>query len=125
MTVLVVGPIVALGHLGAIILGSVEGAALGGGMSALAAALFSIGIPKDTVIDYETAVKTESFLVMVDGSSEKVDHVKTIPATANLSRLDVHEGATAPSAMRRKSPDRVSRLRHHRDRNGSSGALMW
>jgi hypothetical protein len=86
-----------LGHLGAIVLGAVEGAALGGGMSALGAALFGIGIPKDTVLDYETAVKTDSFLVMVDGSPEEVDHAKTILATANPSRLDVHEGVTAPT----------------------------
>jgi hypothetical protein len=97
MTVPVVGPIVVLGHRGAIVLGAVEGAALGGGMSALGAALFGIGIPKDTVLDYETAVKTDSFLVMVNGSPEEVDHAKTILATANPSRLDVHEGVTAPT----------------------------
>jgi hypothetical protein len=97
MTVPVIGPIVVLGHLGAIVLGAVEGAVLGGGLSALGAALFSIGIPKNSVIDYETAVKTDSFLVMVDGSPEEVERAKTILAAAKPSRLDVHEGVSAPT----------------------------
>ncbi|MDF2119255.1 hypothetical protein PY365_27190 [Roseiarcaceae bacterium H3SJ34-1] len=97
MTVPVIGPIVVLGHLGAIVLGAVEGAALGGGMSALGAALFSIGIPKNTVIDYETAVRTDSFLVMVDGSPEEVERAKIILTVAKPSRLDVHEDVSAPA----------------------------
>lgn len=97
MTVPVIGPVVVLGHLGAIVLGVVEGAAFGGGLGAVGAALFSIGIPKNSVIDYETAVKTDSFLVMVDGSPEEVEQAKTILATANPSRLDIHEGVSAPA----------------------------
>jgi hypothetical protein len=97
MTVPIIGPIVVLGHLGAIVLGAVEGATLGGGLSALGAALVSIGIPKNSVIDYEAAVKTDSFLVVVDGSPEEVDRAKMILATAKPTRLDIHEGVTAPS----------------------------
>ncbi len=97
MTVPVVGPIVVLGHLGAIVLGAVEGAALGGGLSALGAALFSIGIPKNSVIDYEAAIRTDSFLVMVNGAPAEVDRAKTILAAAQPSRLDVHEGVSAPT----------------------------
>jgi len=97
MTVPVIGPIVVLGHLGAIVLGAVEGAALGGGLSALGAALVSIGIPKNSVIDYEAAVKTDSFLVMVDGSLAEMERAKTILAAAKPSQLDVHERVSAPS----------------------------
>ena len=97
MTLPVIGPIVVLGHLGAIVLGAVEGAAVAGGFSALGAALFSIGIPKNSVVEYEAAVKTDSFLVMVDGSPDEVDRAKTILAAAKPSRLDVHEGVSAPT----------------------------
>lgn len=96
MTLPVIGPIVVLGHLSAIVLGAVEGAALGGGLSALGAALASIGIPKNSIINYEAAVKTDSFLVMVDGSPEEVERAKTILAAAKPSRLEVHEGVSAP-----------------------------
>jgi len=97
MTVPVIGPIVVLGHLGVMVLGALEGAVLVGGSSALGAALVSIGIPKNSVIEYETAVKTDSFLVMVDGSPAEVESAKKILAAAKPSRLDVHEDVSAPS----------------------------
>ena len=97
MTVPIAGPIVVLGHLGAIILGAVEGAALGGGVSALGAALVSIGIPKNSVIDYEAAVKTDRFLLMVDGTPHEVERAKTVLTAAKPSRLDVHQGVSPPA----------------------------
>ncbi len=96
MTVPVIGPIVVLGHLGAIVLGAVEGAVLGGGLSALGAALASIGIPNNSVVEYEAAVKTDSFLVMIDGSLSEMERAKTILAAAKPSQLDVHEGVSVP-----------------------------
>jgi hypothetical protein len=98
MTIPVIGPIVVLGHLGVMVLGAVEGAAVGGGLSALGAALFSIGIPKNSVIEYEAAVKTDSFVVMVNDSPEAIERAKAILAAAQPSRLDVHEGVNAPTA---------------------------
>jgi hypothetical protein len=97
MTLPLVGPVVVLGHLGAMVLGAVEGAAIGGGLSAVGAALFSLGIPKDSIIDYEAALKAEKFLVMVDGSPEEMHRAKAILAAAKPSRLDIHEGVSAPA----------------------------
>jgi uncharacterized membrane protein len=97
MTVPIAGPIVVLGHLGAIILGTVEGAVVGGGLSALGAALVSIGIPRNSVIDYETAVKTDRFLLMVDGSAQEVERAKIVLAAAKPSRLDVHQDVSPPA----------------------------
>jgi uncharacterized membrane protein len=77
-----VGPVVVLGYLAAMV----------GGLSALGAALFSIGIPKDSVIDYETALKADQFLVMAHGSAEEVGRAKAILSTVNPSRIDTHEG---------------------------------
>jgi hypothetical protein len=44
------------------------------------------------VIQYETAVKADSFLVMAHGPTAEVARAKAILATANASRLDVHVG---------------------------------
>ena len=74
---------------------AVESAVMVGGLSALGAALYSIGIPKDSVIDYETAVKADSFLVMAHGSAEEVARAEAILGTAGASRLEVHGGAKA------------------------------
>jgi hypothetical protein len=70
-----------------------------GGVSALGAALYSIGIPKDSAIAYESAVKADGFLVMAHGSAEEVDRARKALEPLHPSRMDVHEGpAVAQSA---------------------------
>src|ERR1700735_4397842 len=56
-----IGPLLVAGPLAAWIVGGLEGAAVVGGLSALGAGLYSIGIPKDSILKYEAAVKTTSF----------------------------------------------------------------
>jgi hypothetical protein len=78
---------------------AVENAVLVGGLSALGAALYSIGIPKDSVINYEGALKADGFLVVAHGSAEDVARAKAVLKTANPSRVDVHDGLReAPAA---------------------------
>jgi hypothetical protein len=64
MTIPVVGHVIVLGYLAAMAVSAVESAVLVGGLSALGAALYSVGVPKDSVIAYEAAVKADGFLVM-------------------------------------------------------------
>jgi hypothetical protein len=90
VTVPVVGPVVVLGYLAAIAIAAIENAVIVGGISALAAALYSIGIPKDSVIQYETALKADGFLVMAHGSAADIARAKTILGSVNPSRVDVH-----------------------------------
>jgi len=92
MTILVVGHVIVLGHLAAMAVSAVESAIVVGGLSALGAALYSIGVPKDSVIQYETAVKADGFLVMAHGTTEEMARAKAILGTANPSRLDVLAG---------------------------------
>jgi len=92
VTVPVVGQVVVLGYLAAIVVGAIENAVIVGGVSALAAALYSIGVPKDSVIQYETALKTDNFLVMAHGPASEISRAKTILSTVNPTRLDVHTG---------------------------------
>ena len=99
MTVSGVGAVVVLGYLAAVVVSAVESAVLVGGLSALGAALYSIGIPKNSVLNYETAVKADGFLVMAHGTAEEMARAKAILDTSNPSRLDVHEGLSeAPPA---------------------------
>ena len=91
----VIGHVVVLGYLAAVIISGIENAIVVGGLSALGAALFSVGIPKNSVLQYETALSADDFLVMAHGTAEEVARAKTILGTANPLRLDVHEGTTA------------------------------
>ena len=89
------GSVVVLGYLGAIVIAGLENAILVGGISALGAALYSIGIPKDSVVEYEAALKADNFLVMAHGTAEEVARAKSILATSNPTRLDLHTGVNA------------------------------
>jgi uncharacterized membrane protein len=73
-----IGPLIVLGPLISWIVGGLEGAAVVGGLSALGAALFSAGIPRDSVVQYETELKTGKFLVVAHGSEAEVAKAKDI-----------------------------------------------
>jgi hypothetical protein len=99
MTIPVVGHVVVLGYLAATVISAVESAIVVGGLSALGAALYSIGVPKDSVIQYEAAVKADGFLVTAHGTAEEMVRAKAILETANPSRLDVHANVDAPKPV--------------------------
>jgi hypothetical protein len=95
----VVGHVVVLGYLGAMVVSAIESAIVVGGASALGAALYGIGVPKDSVIQYETAVKADGFLVMAHGTAAEMARAQAILGTTNPSRLDLHAGPkAAPSS---------------------------
>ena len=87
-----VGPLLVAGPLVGWIVGALEGAVVVGGLSALAAALFSIGIPNDSIVQYETAVKSSKFLVIAHGTAGEVAQAKSILETAGATQVDVHAG---------------------------------
>ena len=95
ITVPLVGSVVVLGHFAAMLVGAVEGALLVGGVSALAAGLSSLGIPNDSVVKYETAVKSDQYVVMAHGSTSEVNDAKRILQAADPVDLTVHEGTSA------------------------------
>ena len=91
MTVPVVGPVVVLGHLAAMVFATIEGAVVVGGLSALGAAIFSLGIPKDSVIEYEEALKADGFLIVAHGPVEEMTRARTILEEMKPMQIDMHE----------------------------------
>jgi predicted nucleic acid-binding protein len=90
------GPVIVLGYLATALIATVEGAAIGAGVTALAAALYSVGVPKDSVLAYEGALKSNGFLVMAHGSSEEILRAKAIMQIGNARKIDTHEGGPWP-----------------------------
>src|SRR3984957_4042617 len=76
-----IGPVLAAGPVVAWTVGALEGAVAVGGLSAIGAGLFSMGIPKDSVVQYELALKTDKFLLMVHGITSDVQKAKEILET--------------------------------------------
>jgi len=85
------GQLVVLGPLVMIIVGALEGALVTGGLTALGAGLYSIGIPKDSIIKYETALKSDKFLVIAHGSAGDVARAKSILESTSKEDLVVHQ----------------------------------
>jgi hypothetical protein len=95
LTIPVVGHVIVLGYLASMAVYGIGNAIVVGGLSALGAALYGIGVPKDSVIQYETAIKADSFLVMAHGPADEVARARAILGTLKPLQLDVHAGAKA------------------------------
>jgi hypothetical protein len=91
MVIPVVGPVMVLGPLAAAVFSALEGAVVVGGLSALGAAIYGLGIPKDTVVRYEEILKADGFLVVAHGSVQETARAKSALERLNPSRLDLHE----------------------------------
>jgi hypothetical protein len=61
-------------------------------LGALGAGLFSIGIPKDSIVKYETALKTDQFLLIVHGTAAEVGQAKDIIQTTHPVHFAQHSG---------------------------------
>jgi hypothetical protein len=88
-----IGPLVFAGPIVAWIVGALEGAVIVGGLSALGAALFSIGIPNDSILQYETAIKEEKLLLVVDGNPGEVRKAEKLLNGTAATKTTVHMGA--------------------------------
>ena len=84
------GPVLVAGPLVAWIIAGLEGAAVVGGVSAVGAGLVSIGIPKDSVLKYDVALKTDKFVLVVHGSPKATEKAKDIIAATDQSHYAVH-----------------------------------
>src|SRR5580704_1875428 len=85
-----IGPVLAAGPVVVWIVGALEGAVIVGGVSALGAGLYGMGIPKDSVIQYEMALKTDKFLLMVHGTSAEVEKAKGILKNTASANVTLH-----------------------------------
>jgi uncharacterized membrane protein len=93
-----VGQILVGGPLVMWIVGALEGAAVTGGITALGAGLYSIGIPKNSVVQYETEIKNDKLLLVVHGPSEDVERAKDILDRTDATSTTFHGEAVAVGA---------------------------
>jgi hypothetical protein len=93
-----IGPVVIAGPLVTSLVAALEGAVFFGGLSALGAALFSVGIPRNSVLRYETALKSGSFLLVAQSTDEELQRIENhLLETNQPQSFEVHP-PTATSA---------------------------
>jgi uncharacterized membrane protein len=93
-----IGPILVAGPLVAWIVGALEGAVVVGGLSAVGAGLYSIGIPKNSVLEYESALKSDKFLLLAHGTTDEVATAKGIMQSTHPVGITVHAADRAQLA---------------------------
>jgi len=94
------GPVLAAGPIVGWIVAALEGAAVVGGMSAVSAGLYSIGIPKDSIVQYELAIKTDKFLVMVHGTPAEVEEARVVLESTPAVSVTLHSNELVPAGAR-------------------------
>ena len=85
------GPLLVAGPLVSWIVGALEGAIVVGGLSAIGAGLYSLGIPKDSILRYEKALKTDKFVLIAHGSMDEITRAKEILNGTNPETLEHHQ----------------------------------
>jgi len=89
-----IGLVAAAGPITLALVAALEGAAVVGGVSAISAALASLGVPHDRAVGYEADIAADRFLVIVHGTQEDVVIAREILATAAASpALPFHQPA--------------------------------
>jgi uncharacterized membrane protein len=86
-----IGPLIVFGPLVVWIVAALESAVVVGGLSVLGAALYGIGIPKDSIMQYETALKSDKFLVIAHGTPDEVTKARRILETTGAASVAAHE----------------------------------
>jgi len=84
------GPLLLAGPIIGWIVAALEGALVVGGLSALGAGLYSIGIPKDSIMQYEVAIRSGKYVVIAHGSADEVSHARQIIASTHPETSEGH-----------------------------------
>jgi hypothetical protein len=86
-----VGPVVAAGSIVASIISGLEGAVVVGGLSTLGAGLYSLGIPKNSVVTYEVSIEAGKFVLVAHGTAAEVAKGREILKTSGADKIDSYE----------------------------------
>ena len=90
-----IGPLIIAGPIVGWLVAALESAVVVGGLSAIGAGLYGLGIPKDSILEYETALKTHKYVLIVHGSVAETTSARGILADTGADSLDEHLAAPA------------------------------
>ena len=96
-----IGPVLVGGSLVAWIVAGLENAVVVGGLSAIGAGLYSIGIPKDSIVTYEADIKAGQYLVVAHGTAAEAAEARDILSALKPSTLADHVLEPAAQAVSR------------------------
>jgi hypothetical protein len=86
-----IGPLLVAGPFISSIVGALEGAVVVGGLSVIGAGLAGLGIPEDSIVRYETALKVGKYVLIAQGTAEDNARAKEILAHGKPESLVLHQ----------------------------------
>ncbi len=89
-----IGPVVAAGSIVTWIVAALEGAVVVGGLSALGAGLYSLGIPKNSIVKYEASIKAGKFVLIAHGTADEVSKARDMLKTSGAEQIESYEPPT-------------------------------
>jgi hypothetical protein len=85
-----IGPVLVGGPLAMAIVGALETAVVVGGLSAVGAGLYSLGIPKNSVLAYESAIRAGKYLLVVHGTEAEATRARELLSGADAEVAEQH-----------------------------------
>ena len=92
------GPVLVAGPLVVRIVDALKGSAVSGSRSAIGAGFVGIGVPKDSVMDYEAALKSDKLVLIANGSAREVAKVREVLAPSRAPDSAEYSYARAAAA---------------------------
>jgi hypothetical protein len=83
------GPIAVAGPFVQMLVGAAEGATMVGGLSAVGAALVGLGVPKKSVLKYETSLKSDKYLLIAHGTPAEVAKARDIMEQSRVTETEM------------------------------------
>ena len=81
------GMVALAGPIVSVLVSALEGALVVGGLSAVGAAMSRIGVDKNEIIQYESALKVNKYLLIVHGTAIEISKAQSIYADINESEM--------------------------------------
>ncbi|MEH1892169.1 MAG: ChaB family protein [Nostoc sp.] len=104
-----VGPIVAAGPIGAVLLGAASGAIAGSAGAGLVSVLTTLGMPEDKAAIYQTRLQAGDFLVMAEVGSDRAGEFQLLLESAGAEEIHTIEKTFArPCPGQCNSPQDLS-----------------
>jgi hypothetical protein len=82
------GVVALAGPIVSVLVSALEGAVVVGGLSAIGAAMSRIGVDKNDIIHYESALKVNKYLLIVHGTATEISKAQSIYAASNESEMN-------------------------------------
>jgi len=83
-----IGLVALAGPIVASLMAALESAAVIGGLSALGAALYGMGVAEDDVIKYETALKADKYVLILHGSEDEIAKARQILNAMTIEEIE-------------------------------------